>query len=65
MRDPNRIFPFIVRVGMAWSKVPDQRFGQLLSNFFHWLSENGYDPFYMEDDEMIQKYEAYIHTICC
>ena len=38
--------------------MPEQRFGQLLLNFFHWLEEQ--NPFYMEDAELVSQFEAYV-----
>ncbi len=61
MRDPNRIMPFAHRIGLAWASMPEQRFGQLISNFFLWLQEQGKDPFYMEDAELLERYEAFIN----
>lgn len=60
MRDPKRIQPIVMRIAAAWSKMPDQRFGQLISNFFCWLDGQQKDYFYMEDDELIQQFEAYV-----
>ena len=57
MRDPNRIKGFCNRLMQTWMCLPDWRFGQLIFNVF---SELGRDPFYMEDDEMIQFIENYI-----
>ena len=57
MRDPNRCFSVITQVGVIWqSKFPDMRFMQLMSNFAMWL---GRDPFYMEDDEFIDKFNQF------
>ena len=60
MRDPSRIRPFAARIADGWSKMPEQRFGQLMLNFFHWLDTQNQDPFYMEDGELLKKYEEYI-----
>lgn len=60
MRNPERIYPFVNRIAVAWSKMPDQRFGQLISNFFHWLDGQQKSYFYMEDDEFIELFEAYV-----
>ena len=32
MRNPNRIDEFCTRLAACWHKVPDWRFGQLISN---------------------------------
>lgn len=57
MRDINRIDPLLAKLGEAWKKVPDQRFGQFMYNFF---SCYGKDPFYAEDDEWMVGIQAYI-----
>lgn len=56
MRDPNRIPDFCNRLASAWQKLPDWRFGQLM---FNAINEMGRDPFYMEDDKMIEYLEEY------
>lgn len=56
MRDPNRIPVFCSRLAQAWAMVPDWRFGQLMVNA---LGEMKKDPFFPEDDEMIQYLENY------
>ena len=57
MRDPNRIRKFCDRLAKAWKKVPDWRFGQLMCNA---LNDMGKDPFFPEDDEMIDFLEKYV-----
>lgn len=57
MRNINRIDPFLQRLGELWKKeCPDWRFGQLMSNV---LNSIGQDPFFPEDDEMIEYFENY------
>lgn len=50
MRNPDRIDPFLERLGKVWKKVPNWRFGQLMVNIFRSMDR---DPFFPEDDEMI------------
>ena len=57
MRDPKRIRKFCDRLATAWECLPDWRFGQLMVNA---LSEMGHDPFFPEDDEMIEYIENYV-----
>ena len=57
MRDINRIDPLLAKLGEAWKKTPDQRFGQFMYNFF---SAYGKDPFFAEDDEWMVGIQAYI-----
>ena len=56
MRDRNRIRPFLERLEKAWNEVPDWRFGQLMCNV---LGSMPRDPFFLEDDEMIEYFENY------
>lgn len=61
MRNPGRIFGIISTIRDEWYfKCPDLRFMQLMSNFVAWL---GHDPFYMEDDEFLQKFHEYMETL--
>lgn len=56
MRNPDRIDPFLERLGKVWKKVPNWRFGQLMINIFRSMEQ---DPFFPEDDEMIEYFENY------
>ena len=58
MRDPNRIAPLLKKLAEAWSKWPDQRFGQFVYNFFGACQ---IDPFYIEDDYWEIALQAYIN----
>lgn len=61
MRDPNRIWNITNHIANQWHYVcPDLRFMQLMSNFIAWL---GHDPFYMEDDEFLQKFYEYMDSM--
>ncbi len=57
MRDINRIEPFLEKLGEAWKKHPDLRFGQFMSILF---GAYGKDPFYVEDDAWLAGIDAYI-----
>ena len=59
MRDPKRIQKFCNRLARAWEMVPDWRFGQLMVNA---LGELGEDPFFPEDDAMIDFIESYVRS---
>lgn len=64
MRDINRIPLFLDKFASIWAKYPNLRFGQLCSNFFFWLSEyKQKDPFYLEEDEMLEYLNEYSETI--
>ena len=56
MRDKNRIKPFLERLEKVWNKVPDWRFGQLMCNVLNSMRK---DPFYVEDDKMIEYFEDF------
>lgn len=61
MRNPARIGDFVAAIGNGWeNRCPDWRFSQLMINFLGWL---GRDPFYMEDDEFLVKFEEFLDTI--
>lgn len=58
MRDEGRIFPLCMRIAHLWlDNCPDWRFMQLMSNFALWY---GADPFYMEDDQFVEKFKEFI-----
>lgn len=59
MRDPDRIQAFCNRLAKAWRRLPDWRFGQLMSNALGEMAANGRDPFFPEEEEMIKFIEAY------
>lgn len=61
MRDPNRIDDFLLQFGKIWKEqCPDWRFGQLISNVFIQMN---FDPFMLEEDEMIYEIEKYFGLI--
>lgn len=54
MRDPNRIYKFCNVLAAVWAEeVPDMRFGQVVEVVFDKIRKSGFDPFYIEEDEMI------------
>lgn len=57
MRDTERIEPLLIKLGEAWKKHPDMRFGQFMIYFF---SECQYDPFVLEDDIWLEALQSYI-----
>ena len=60
MRDINRIDEVLAALKENWEKVPDWRFGQLISNM---QSAAGDDLFYVEDDEFADMVEEYVDII--
>lgn len=57
MRDITRIDPLLAKLGEAWKKHPDLRFGQFMVNFF---GECQCDPFYHEEEVWMDALQAYI-----
>ena len=61
MRDPNRLDSFYEELKKKHKKIcPDWRFGQLLYNF---LSYIGKDPFYIEEDKMLELLNDFFNSI--
>lgn len=60
MRDTKRIWKFCNRLAAAWENLPDWRFGQLMMNVLGQMSSEGRDPFFPEEDEMINYIENYV-----
>lgn len=55
MRDVNRIKPFCDELAELWSKHPDLRFGQIMSNIARYMQmEHRRDMFFMEEEELIK-----------
>lgn len=62
MRDPNRIYKFCNQLATVWAtQKTDLRFGQLVEFIFQKLKEEGKDPFYMEEDEMMTAIERLLN----
>lgn len=60
MRDPNRIDKFCDELNRLWHKVPDWRFGQLISNVLGaYVDETKRDIFFPEDDEILAFFKNY------
>lgn len=55
MRDGMRIDPILDRLRAVWNSNPDQRLAQIIFNAA--ANEWKRDPFYMEDDELIDAIE--------
>ena len=61
MRDPERIDKFCKELAQIWKEnCPDWRFGQLIENV---LTDRISDPFYMEEDKMLQTFKDYFAAI--
>ena len=60
MRDPKRIDEFCSMLAHHWHKVPDWRFGQLISNVLGaYVGTTGKDIFFPEDDELLDFFQQY------
>lgn len=60
MRSKERIKPFLEKIEEHWNKVPDWRFGQLISNFASWLGRR--DIFFIEEDEFLELMDKYFSS---
>ena len=57
MRDPKRIYDFCNKLATIWAtECPDWRFGQLIVNV---LGTCKRDPFFYEENEMLEVFEKY------
>lgn len=59
VRDPKRIYTICNRLAAAWSASPDLRLGQLIVNAVYTSNSNG-DPFYIEDEALINAIERFM-----
>lgn len=61
MRDPARIDKFCAQLAKTWHRVPDWRFGQLMSNMLgDFCAETRMDIFYPEDDTLLEFIKDYM-----
>jgi hypothetical protein len=58
MRNKNRIPKFLKELEKYWNKVPDWRFGQLISNV---LGTCERDPFFYEENEMLDVFKKFFN----
>lgn len=59
MRKKERIDIFLNQLGNIWKEnCPDWRFGQFMVNV---LNTFDIDPFFLEEDDMIEKIEQYFN----
>ena len=60
MRDKKRIYKFIAElVNPFLIKAPDWRFGQMMMNVLGKMQSGGRDPFFPEEDEMIEFFREF------
>ena len=60
MRNSERIEPLMKRLTECWKQYPDWRMSQFLYNLFRAFE---FDPFYMEDEQFIEKVESYFNSL--
>lgn len=59
VRKIERIEPFMKELTKIWKeKCPDWRFGQLMSNV---LNSFDIDPFFIEEDEMLERFKKFFN----
>lgn len=60
MRNKDRIKPFCEQLAKVWKRTfPDWRFGQFMCNFLGWVQVTKRDPFFPEEDEMLEYLREY------
>lgn len=60
MRDKNRIYKFCDELANIWANnAQDWRFGQLMLNVLGEMSSEGRDPFFPEEDEMLEYFKKF------
>ena len=60
MRNPERIDYFCRMLAYYWHRVPDWRFGQLISNVLGaYVGKTGRDIFFLEDKELFDFFDQY------
>jgi len=59
MRNSSRIEKFCQRLARAWEYMPDMRFGQFMMNVLGAYAHEVRDPWFPEEDEMIEYIEKW------
>lgn len=60
MRDPERLEDFYLQLKNIHKRTfPDFRFSQLMCNFLGWVQAYKGDPFFYEEDRMLQYLKEY------
>lgn len=61
MRTPERLDSFYNQIATIHKNhCPDIRFGQLMVGFFDMVEIAGFDPFYIEEAQMIKLFYEYV-----
>ena len=62
MRDPKRIRKFCNQLADIWeANASDLRFGQLVLNVLGQMQSEGRDPFFPEEEEMIEYFNKFFN----
>lgn len=62
-RNPERLERFYEEVkNIHKYSFPDWRFGQFMCNFLSWVTSNKCDPFFPEEDKMLEYLKEYANT---
>lgn len=60
MRDPNRLYPVYNEITQIHMKrFPDWRCGQLLINVMAWMNQRSIDPYYLEENDMLDLFREF------
>ena len=59
----DRISTFCNDLAEEWQKYPDYRFGQMMMNIFREMVANGRDPFFVEEEDMLNAIKLHMSKI--
>ena len=62
-RDPKRIEIMFDKIRKIWYRYPDLRLGQLLVNVIPVTNPAHYDPFYIEDEDLMKLLDRYLEGL--
>lgn len=62
-RPVDRIDTFCNALAEEWKKYPDYRFGQMMMNIFREVVNNGRDPFFVEEEDMMKAIKLHMTRI--
>ena len=62
MRNPERLAGFYNQIATIHKNYcPDIRFGQLMTGFFDMLENADFDPYYIEESQMLELFYGYVN----
>lgn len=62
MRDIKRIRKFCDCLSFVWLSYPDLRFGQFIEAIFSKIKQDGKDPYYLEENEMLNYIDSMLEN---